>query len=290
MLAVELFRYLVSRLSSSHISLSNFIQHDHSVVATQPKVSIIIPTRDRSDLLRACVGSIRRNTLYENYEIVIVDNGSVEAETLILLENYRQDGINVLLYPGTFNYSAICNFAVAKVSGDFVCLLNNDVEIVSPSWLDAMMKHAVQKETGVVGGILTYPNGKVQHMGIALGLNGVASHPLRGLDFPRNLDGRCYQVSGVTFALALMSRRVLLTSGGLDEGFSVGLNDVDLCLRFHRLGYKNVVCTESWHVHHESLSRGNPAKIGNFISTARAVIMFLSKYGFIFDPFFSKDS
>ncbi len=290
MLAVELFRYLVSRISRSQISLSNFIKHDHSVIATHPKVSIIIPTRDRSDLLRACVSSIRTNTLYENYEIVIVDNGSVEADTLLLLENYRQDGINVLLYPGNFNYSAICNFAVAKVSGDFVCLLNNDVEIVSPTWLDAMMKHAVQKETGVVGGVLTYPNGKVQHMGIALGLNGVASHPLRGSDFPQNLDGSCYQVSGVTFALALMSRRVLLAYGGLDESFPVGLNDVDLCLRLHRLGYKNVVCTESSNVHHESLSRGNPAKISNWISTTRAVVIFLNKYGFNFGPYFSKDS
>jgi glycosyltransferase involved in cell wall biosynthesis len=169
--------------SWGHVNLVSFAK-DHEKSSTnqifEPKVSIIIPTRDKPKLLRACIESIRENTNYSNYELLIVDNSSIEPETKDLLAQYEPEGVSILQYPGTFNYSAICNFAATKATGDYLCFLNNDTEVITKNWLSSMVDHASKSSTGLVGAILSYPNKSIQHMGIALGYTGIAGHPNRG--------------------------------------------------------------------------------------------------------------
>ena len=227
-----------------------------------PLVSIVIPTRDAVDLLRQCVNSILVKTTYPNFEIVVVDNGSCEPGALEYLSDIaRQPLVRVLRYDRPFNYSAINNFAVAQVTGEVVCLLNNDTEVISSDWLEEMVGHLCQEKVGVVGAKLYYPDGRVQHGGDVVGPGGCANHLNQFI--ARDDPGYCHravvaqELSAVTAACMVTWRTLYLRLGGLDEKhLPVAFNDVDYCLRVRQAGFKVVWTPHAELYHHESISRG----------------------------------
>lgn len=280
-LSLRLVGYILRKLDNRSFHLPDNLKtykHEQSSSSRsggQPKVSIVIPTRDKASLLSRCVDSIRNNTEHSNYEILIVNNLSTEHTALSLLDRYREYGITVLDFAEPFNYSKICNLAAAQAKGDLLCFLNNDTEVLSPNWLSSMAEHAVKSETGVVGAVLTYPEGTIQHMGIALGYTGIAGHPSRGCDATDCLPEGCYEVSGSTFACAMISKSKFLELGGLDEEFPVGFNDVDFCIRSSTAGYKNILCQAARLIHTESQTRKRTHTLSGAIRAARDTLLFL---------------
>ena len=227
-----------------------------------PRVSIVIPTRDRVELLRACVESVLAGTDYADYEVVVVDNRSVEPETLSYLEDIRRrPGVKVLRYDAPFNYSAINNWAIARCTSELICLMNNDIEVIDEGWLQEMAGHAMRPEIGAVGAMLYYPDRNIQHAGVILGIGGVANHAY--VHQPAGYPGHgaralvAQNLSAVTAACLVVRRRCYLEVGGLDERLEVAFNDVDFCLRLRAAGYRNVWTPFSAMIHHESASRGN---------------------------------
>ncbi len=227
-----------------------------------PLVSLIIPTRDRADLLRMAIGSIRTKTAYAPYEIIVVDNGSREAETLRLFESWAGDSvIRVLADPHPFNYAALNNRAVATAKGTLVGLVNNDIEVLDDGWLDEMVGWALRPGIGCVGAKLTYPDGRLQHGGVVTGIAGAAGHRRKraGRGEPGMLDElvTVNEVSAVTAACLIVRRSIYEEVGGLDaEGFAVAYNDVDFCLKVRARGYRNLWTPFAELNHHESVSRG----------------------------------
>ena len=235
-------------------------------------VSLIVPTRDNAAMLTACITSIRERTRYQNYDIVIVDNGSVQSKTLELLDRLRSDAsIRILAQPGPFNFSALNNAAARASTGDVLGFINDDIEVLSADWLEQMVALAEQEQVGCVGAKLVYPDQRIQQGGVVLGLYGLAGHAHRFAkrDDPGYL-GRLttvHNVSAVTAACLLVRRRIFDQVGGFDEGFAVAFNDVDFCLRVRAAGYLNVWTPHAELTHHESVSRGrdlSPAKSMRF--------------------------
>jgi glycosyltransferase involved in cell wall biosynthesis len=233
------------------------------IPAQAPKVSLLIPTRDRCSLVEVAVRSILEKTSYPNYEIVILDNGSVEDETLqFFAEITQQDRrVKVLAYDYPFNYSAINNFGVSSTDGELVGLINNDIEVISPDWLTEMVSHAIRPDIGCVGAKLYYGNNLIQHAGVILGIGGVANHSHKM--FPRHAFGYfarlvCPQnLSAVTAAVLLVKREIYQQVGGLNEtALKVAFNDVDFCLKVREAGYRNLWTPYAELYHHESVSRG----------------------------------
>jgi GT2 family glycosyltransferase len=290
----RVFSYILRKLDKRPFVLTNYVSvpsHDqlpNHKLENQPKVSIIIPTKNKSEILSKCVESIRKKTNYSNYEILIVNNMSFDESTRLLLDNYQKNGIEVIDFAQSFNYSRICNIAAARSTGELLCFLNNDTEILSENWLSSMVDHATEEATGVVGALLTYPEGPIQHMGIALGYTGVAGHPNSGLSADEFLPNGCYQVSGVTFACAMISKRKFQEIGGLDENYPVGFNDVDFCVRSTKVGYKNVMCLEARLTHSESQTRKRTLSFAGATQASKDVLRFLRKnQSELRDPFFS---
>jgi len=224
-----------------------------------PLVSIIIPTRDRWPLLQQCLRSIEEKTTYAPYEVIVLDNDSREPDTIRGLLGLAGK-IRVYPFPGAFNFSAINNFGVAQARGDYLLFLNNDTQVVEPGWLAAMLEHAQRPDVGAVGARLHYPDGRIQHAGVVLGIGGAADHAFRGVPGEAfsyfGLASVVRNVSAVTAACMAMSRRVFEDIGGFDERFRVALNDVDLCLRLRRRGYEIVYAPRAHLIHHESGTRG----------------------------------
>jgi GT2 family glycosyltransferase len=227
-----------------------------------PLVSLIIPTRNGLDLLKMCLESIIRITNYKNIELIVVDNQSDDPATLSYMADLELKGaIKILRYDLPFNYSAINNFAVKQANGDLIGLINNDVEVISPEWLDEMVSHAIRPRIGAVGAKLYYPDGRIQHAGVILGLGGVASHAyLREPHGYPGMAGRCHLVqslSAVTAACLIIKKSIFEEVGGLDEeAFSVAFNDVDFCIKVGELGYRNLWTPYAELIHHESATRG----------------------------------
>lgn len=227
-----------------------------------PRVTLIIPTRNRAGLLRACVTSVLEKTTYPNFEILIVDNGSDESETLSYLKEIRRDPrCRILDYAGEFNFSAINNFGVAHTDAPVIGLLNNDLEVIHGDWLDEMVSHALRPEIGCVGAKLYYPNDRIQHGGVILGIGGVAAHAWQ--THPRGISGQAHRailqqnLSAVTAACLVIRREVYLEVGGLEEdNLAVAFNDVDFCLKVRAAGYRNFWTPFAELYHHESASRG----------------------------------
>jgi GT2 family glycosyltransferase len=224
-----------------------------------PLVSIIIPTRDRWSLLQPCLRSIEEKTTYAPYEILILDNDSTEPETVRGL-NAVAGRCRVYPFPGAFNFSAINNFGAAQARGDYFVFLNNDTQVVEPGWLEAMLEHAQRHDVGAVGARLHYPDGRIQHAGLVLGIGGIADHAFRGLPAEAfsyfGLATVARNVSGVTAACMMVSRRAFEEVGGFDERLQVALNDVDLCLRLRQRGYVIVYAPRAHLYHYESGTRG----------------------------------
>jgi GT2 family glycosyltransferase len=238
-----------------------------------PLVSIIIPTKDKVDLLRSCIESVTQLTDYENYEILIVDNGSIEKRTAdYLVDLVQTTKIRTVSYPEPYNFAAINNFAVRQTSGSYLCLLNNDTEVVEPAWLTEMMRYALRPDVGAVGAKLLYKDGSIQHAGIVVGIGDAAGHAHRFL--PAGHPGYFRTahvsqfVSAVTAACLVVERRKFLAVGGLDEeNLAVAFNDVDFCLKLEAAGWRNVYVPHAVLIHHESKSRGldsSPTNIGRF--------------------------
>ncbi|MCG5513990.1 glycosyltransferase family 2 protein [Ectothiorhodospira shaposhnikovii] len=227
-----------------------------------PRVSLIIPTRDRVEILRPCLEAILERTDYPDFEVLVVDNESRCPQTLAYFEELRADPrVRVLEWHRRFNYSAINNFAVTQARGDIIGLVNNDIEPINADWLTEMVSHACRPEIGCVGAKLYYPNGRIQHGGVILGLGGVAGHSHKHL--PGDAQGYfnrlqlVQNLSAVTAACLLVRREVFDQVGGLDEkNLPVAFNDVDLCLKVREAGYRNLWTPYAEAYHHESASRG----------------------------------
>lgn len=225
-----------------------------------PKISLIIPTRDRAVLLRMCVESILAKTTYPDYELVVVDNQSSDRAALDYLHALgSRERVRVLRYNTPFNYSAINNWAARQCDGRLLGLVNNDIEVITPDWLQEMAGFAQRPDTGAVGAMLYYPDDTIQHAGMWLGIHGVAGHAYVGK--PRGYRG--YQSRGllaqnlsvVTGACLLVRRDAFDAVGGLDEKLPLEFNDVDFCLRLQQRGYRNVWTPFAELYHHESASR-----------------------------------
>lgn len=225
-----------------------------------PLVSLVIPSRNGLKLLSRCVDTILAKTDYPNYEILIVDNGSDDPDTLAYLQKIAGNNVVVLRYDAPFNYSAINNYGVKHARGEIIGLLNNDLEIIHADWLREMVSQVVRPQVGCVGAMLYYPNETIQHAGVIVGLGGVAGHGFR--DFPRGTEGKFNRArlvqnySSVTAACLLVRRSVFEQVGGLDEGLAVAFNDIDFCLKVQAAGYRNLWTPFAECYHHESASRG----------------------------------
>jgi glycosyltransferase involved in cell wall biosynthesis len=227
-----------------------------------PSVTLIVPTRNGVTLLRRCVESIFQKTTYSNFDVVVVDNQSDDTDTLnYLLELERDRRVRVLRYDAPFNYSAINNLAVQHARGEIVALLNNDLELITPGWLEEMVSHAVQPEVGAVGAMLYYPNDTIQHAGVILGAGGVAGHAYyrqpRGHQGAASRAALCQNLSAVTAACLVVRREIFDKLDGMEEThLAVAFNDVDFCLRVREKGYKNIWTPYAEFYHYESATRG----------------------------------
>lgn len=227
-----------------------------------PLVSIIVPTRDKVGLLRACLDGLLAKTSYPDFEVIVVDNGSVEPATLAYFDAVARDTrVRILRYDAPYNYSAINNFAVAAARGSYLCLLNNDTEILDGNWLTEMMRQAVRPHVGAVGAKLLYDDGSIQHAGVIVGLGQAAGHAHRFVrnDRPGYFNQPHIQqyVSAVTAACLVVERAKFEAVGGLDaNSLAIAFNDVDLCLKLAAAGWRNIYAPQAVLIHHESRSRG----------------------------------
>jgi GT2 family glycosyltransferase len=232
-------------------------------IRSQPEVTICIPFRDHPELLASCISSILQKTTYPRFEILGISNNSENEETYRLMKNLSSDNpkIRFIEYNLPFNYSAVNNHAASLARGEYLVLMNDDITLLTPTWIEALLEHAQRAEVGAVGGKLYYPDGTMQHAGIVAGVAGFAGRPHRrcsgestgymhSLMLTRN-------VSAVTGALMMVKRSTYLEAGGMDDvHLAVSLNDIDFCLRLLELGYWNVFTPYCEAVHHESVSRG----------------------------------
>jgi GT2 family glycosyltransferase len=234
---------------------------------SRPRVAIIVPFRNRVDLLERCVESVRTRSTWDRWELLAVDNGSDDPATLRYLEELvKLPQVRLLRYPERFNFAAINNFAAAHTDAEMLLLLNNDTEVLTRDWIEALLEHALRPEVGIVGARLLYPDGSLQHAGVVLGIGGLAGHPFDG--WPDGGAGAAEapghggevlavrEVSAVTAACAMIRRELYLEVGGMDaERFAVSFNDVDLCLRLRAAGYRIIYTPHAELIHHTSQTR-----------------------------------
>ena len=231
----------------------------------RPHVTIVIPTRDRVELLARCVDSVTSRSTYPAYDIVIVDNGSTLPESLAYFGRAQQDArVSVLRVDEPFNFSRLNNLAAARAQGTILCFLNNDMEVISPDWLEEMVSLASREDVGAVGAMLYHPDDTMQHAGVILGMGGVAAHAHR--DMPRGQAGYfgratlTQALSAVSAACLMVRKKAFEDVGGFDEALAVAYNDVDLCLRLRQSGLRNVWTPFAELYHFESASRGADTK------------------------------
>lgn len=228
----------------------------------RPLVSLIVPTRNHHEILGPCIDGLLHRTDYKEIEIIIVDHESDEPATLELLDRLRaEDRIRIIPHTGPFNYSEINNKAVRQARGGIIGLINNDIDVIDPGWLSEMVALAVIPANGVIGAKLLYPDGRIQHAGVTMGVGGVAGHAFRFFDrtspgyFCRLL--MTSNLSAVTGACQVMRKAIYEEVGGLNEcDLQVSLNDIDLCLKIQAAGYRNVWTPFALLYHYESISRG----------------------------------
>jgi GT2 family glycosyltransferase len=264
--------------------------------ADLPRVSIVVPTRDRVDLLSTCIAGVEV-TDYPDIEVIVVDNDSIDAATkdfLAGLPGRSRPGLTmrVLSHPGNFNYSTINNRAGAAATGELLCLLNNDIEVRDDGWLAIMATQALREDVGAVGAQLLYPDGRLQHAGVVIGVGNAAGHAHRFLRPEEEGYFRRHAlpqfVSAVTAACLVVQRQRFLAVCGLDpHRFPVAFNDVDLCLRLNARGWQAFYEPRAVLVHHESVSRGldlDPVGAARFRSEL-AALQQIWKTNEIFDPY-----
>ncbi len=262
---------LAGSVEDSSFASSYHIKYE---IKGNPMISILIPNKDHIGELETCLGSVFDKTTYENYEIVIIENGSEEEETFAYyrqLENDYGEKVRIVTWNYGFNYAAINNFGAKAAKGDYLLLLNNDTEVITPDWLQEMLMFAQREDVGVVGSMMYFGDDTIQHAGIIMGIGGTAGHSHKGL----KRGGAGYlcklaiaqDVSGVTGACMMIAKDKYEKLGGLDEKFAVAFNDVDFCCRLLDAGYKNVFTPFAELYHYESKSRGyedTPEKLARF--------------------------
>jgi glycosyltransferase involved in cell wall biosynthesis len=243
------------------------------LIKAEPLVSLIIPTYNGYEITKQAIDSILEKTIYQNYEILLVDNNSNDEIALAYFEELDQhEKVTVLRYPYPFNYSAINNFAAKQAKGEIIGLVNNDVEVISPEWLTEMVSHALRDDIGCVGAMLYFENDTIQHAGVITGIGGVAGHSHK--HFKRGEHGYfsrlnlVQNISAVTAACLLVRKTVFEQVNGLNEkDLTVAFNDVDFCLKVQAAGYRNLWTPYAELYHYESISRGaedNPEKVARF--------------------------
>jgi O-antigen biosynthesis protein len=248
----------------------------------QPLVSVLVPNRDAVQMLARCLDSIARSS-YANYEVLVLENFSEQAETFAYYRQLeRQGNVRIVSWTKPFNYAAVNNYGAAHARGEVLLFLNNDVEAITPDWLEGMVKHALRPEVGAVGAKLLYADDTIQHAGIVVGMGGVAGHVHRL--FPRDADGYMHRLrlthncAAVTGACLMTRRDVFERVGGFDEAFVLAFNDVDLCLQIQAAGYRVLWTPEAELYHFESKTRGyedTPEKLARF---AREYQLFMAKW------------
>ena len=230
-------------------------------IKEQPKISIIIPTKNNEVILKRCLDSIQHKSSYNNYEILVIDNGSTDEPTIKYLDSLKDyKNVKILSYPWEFNYPLINNFGAANASGQHLVFLNDDTEIITHGWLEALLEYSQMPDVGAVGALLQFPNGMIQHAGIVIGMRGSASHAFYKSDpeAPSYLNlVRCIRnVSAVTAACLMIKAESFAKTEGFNPDFRLGLNDVDLCLRLLKMGLNNIYTPHAKLVHYESFTRG----------------------------------
>ncbi|MEF2147677.1 glycosyltransferase family 2 protein [Aquilutibacter rugosus] len=266
----------------------------YAVPTPAPTVSIIIPTRDGYELLKQCVESVLARTDYSKYEIIIVDNQSKDPEALRYMREMSEKGVvRVIDFDEPFNYSRLNNFAAAKIDSDILVLMNNDIEVISPTWLSEMVSQACQPGVGAVGAKLYYPDDTIQHGGVILGFNGVGVHAYAGC--PKEWLGPLLRaklkqrLSAVTAACLAVPRLKFEEVGGFDEALTVAYNDVDLCLKLDAAGYRNVFTPYAELYHHESATRGSDESGAKSQRLASETEQMMSRWGdkIRYDPYYN---
>lgn len=260
-----------------------------------PLVSIVIPTRDRKDLLEACINSLDRATSYRNKEVVILDNDSAEPETKAYFAALAQrPDVRIVPAPGPFNYPRLINLGASHARGEFLMTLNNDIEAFEPDWLNELVSQASRPGVGLVGCLLLYPDHSVQHAGVIVGLSGVAGHMYADAapDDP-GYAGRIYvtqDLSAVTGACQLMRRSLFERLGGLNERhLAVAYNDIDFCLRVREAGLRVIYTPHARLLHHHSASRGSDIRVERLASFTWEREYMRTRWAHVMfdDPFFN---
>ncbi len=273
---------LSGRIEDSVVPTTYKIQYD---IKDTPLVSIVIPNKDHTDDLEKCLSSVYGKSTYKNFEVIVVENNSTEEKTF---EYYKEaqskyKDLKVITWENGFNYSAINNFAIKQANGEYVLLLNNDIEVITPDWLEQMLMFAQRDDVGAVGAKLYYSDDTIQHAGAIVGLGGVAGHSHKFFD--RDNPGYmarasiAQNLSACTAACLLVRKSVYEQVGGLDENYAVAFNDIDFCMAIRKAGYLIVFTPYAEFYHYESKSRGDedtPEKRARFNSE---VFRFQDKWG-----------
>lgn len=260
-----------------------------------PTVAIIIPTRDRIELLKTCMRGLDLLVYHGRVEVLIVDNGSSDPGALAFLTELDASGrATVLRDSEAFNFSRLNNLAARHAKSEILCLLNNDIEMQDGHWLSTLVRFALSPDVGATGPMLTYPDGSIQHAGVVIGMGDAAGHMCRfsipGQGGDLGWHGTVRSVSAVTAACLVVRREAWDAVGGLDEKcFAVAFNDVDFCLKLQRAGYRNVYVPAVSLIHHESLSRGSDMAPANRERFAKELALFRARWGSqgFADPHFS---
>lgn len=273
---------LSGRVEDAVVPTTYKIQYD---ITGEPLVSIIIPNKDHTDDLEKCLASVYSKSTYKNFEVIVVENNSTEEETFKYYEEakLKYNNLKVIVWESGFNYSAINNFAVKQATGEYILLLNNDIEVITPDWLEQMLMFAQRKDVGAVGVKLYYDDDTIQHAGVIVGLGGVAGHAHKY--FARENPGYmarasiAQNLSACTAACLMIRKDVYDEVGGLEEGYAVAFNDIDFCMKIRAAGYLIVFTPFAEFYHYESKSRGDedtPEKRARFNSE---VFRFQDRWG-----------
>lgn len=291
---LEVLRAHLGRLglrASVSVSERNTFKVLYSVPEEKPLVSIIIPTKNNEPVLRRCIESILEKTTYQNFEVLIIDNGSTENDVEMFYAGIKDARISVWRYDAPFNFSAIVNEGVRNTRGEYLLLLNNDTEVITPDWIEIMLGNCAREEVGAVGVKLLYPDDTVQHAGVNVtgGPVHLFSHLPNGSrayhdfsELPRNL-------SAVTGACMMTKRSAFASVGGFDEELAVTFNDVDYCLKLRHAGYLVVYCPFAELHHYESISRGADEDLAGRTRSLREKAVLLTRWPepYVSDPYYS---
>ena len=292
--ALEALRAHLARLGLCAlvcVSERNTLRVTYDVPEERPLVSIVIPTKNNAPILRRCVESILSRSTYQNLEVLLVDNGSTEAEVDELYASIADERVSVLRYDVPFNFSAIVNHGVRAARGDYLLLLNNDTEVITPDWIEVMLGTCARGDVGAVGAKLLYPDGTIQHAGVNItgGPVHLFSHLPNGARAYHDFSEVPRDLSAVTAACMMVRRDAFWAVGGFDEELAVTFNDVDFCLKLRDAGYLVVYSPYAELYHYESISRGADDDLAGRTRSLREKAILLTRWPepYVLDPYYS---